>query len=58
MKAYVLCIYVFNDIHQVGLFRNPYLLVLKSQGVQALTSEIGRIGIGSTFARSGRLVIS
>ena len=41
-----------------GAIQKSLSISITNQGVQALTSEIGRIGIGSTFARSGRLVIS
>jgi len=45
MKACLFCIYVFNDIHQVGLFRNPYLFSNTNKGVQTLQLEIGQIGM-------------
>ena len=49
MKACLFCIYVFNDIHQVGLFRNPYLLI-NYKGVQTLQLEIGQIGMAPLYS--------
>ena len=45
IKARLLRIYVFNNIHQVGLFRNPYLFSDTNKGVQTLQLEIGQIGM-------------
>ena len=49
MKARLLCICVSNDIHQVGLFRNPYLLI-NYKGVQTLQLEIGQIGMAPLYS--------
>jgi len=50
MKACLFCIYVFNDIHQVGLFRNPYLFSNTNKGVQTLQLEIGQIGMAPLYS--------
>ena len=49
MKARLLCICVSNDILQVGLFRNPYLLI-NYKGVQTLQLEIGQIGMAPLYS--------